>query len=92
MVETQKKLVSCHKKASVAEQSVTTFNGDGGEHSQSEKRRVVGQRVVKTPKELVSCHKKAGVAEQSITNFNGDGVEHSHPEKRRVEGQIHQKW
>ena len=58
----------------IAEQSVTNFNGDGGEHSHSEKRRVEGHRVVKTPKELVSCHKKAGVAEQSITNFNGDGV------------------
>jgi hypothetical protein len=68
------------------EQPVTNFNGDGGEHSQSEKRRVEGHGVVKTPKELVSCHINASIPEQSLTNFNGDGGEHSHPEKRRVEG------
>ena len=73
MVETHKKLVSCHKKASVAEQPVTTFNGDGGEHSHPEKRRVEGQ-IVKTPKKLVSCHNNASVPEQTVTKFNGDGV------------------
>jgi hypothetical protein len=31
-------------KASVAEQSITNFNGDGGEHSQPEKRHVEGQK------------------------------------------------
>ncbi len=89
MVETQKKLVSCHQKAGVAEQSITNFNGDGREHSLPEKRRVEGQSSEDTKKELVSCHKKASVAEQSITNFNGHGGEHSQAEKRRVEGH---KW
>jgi hypothetical protein len=71
----------------IAEQSVTNFNGDGGEHSHPEKRRVEGQKWKRHKKKLVSCQQKAGVAEQTITNFNGNGVEHSLPEKRRVEGQ-----
>ncbi len=61
---TKKKLVSCHKKACVAEQSITNFSGDRGEQgedSHSEKRRVDGHRVVKTPKELVSCHINASI-------------------------------
>ena len=43
-------LVSCHKKAGVAEQSVTKFNGDGGEHSHTEKRRVEGESSEDTKK------------------------------------------
>jgi hypothetical protein len=42
-VKTPKELVSCHKKAGVAEYSITNFNGDGSEHSHAEKRRVEGQ-------------------------------------------------
>jgi hypothetical protein len=53
------------KSQCIPEQSMTNFNGDGDEHSQPEKRRVEGHRVVKTPKELVSCHKNASVAEIS---------------------------
>ncbi len=56
----KKKLVSCHQKADVAEQTITKINGDGGEHSHPEKRRVEGQ-IVKTPKKLVSCHNNASV-------------------------------
>ncbi len=73
-MKTPKKLDSCHKKASVAEQSITNFNGNGGEHSHPGKRRVEDHRVVKTPKELVSCHINASIPEQTITNLNGDGV------------------
>jgi hypothetical protein len=58
-VKIPKELVSCHQKAGVAEQSITNFNGDGGEHSHTEKCRVEGHRVVKIPKKLVSCHKNA---------------------------------
>ena len=50
VVRHKKKLVSCHQKASVAEQSITVFNGDGGEHSHSEKRRVEGQSSEDTKK------------------------------------------
>ncbi len=38
--------------ARVAEQSVTNINGDGGEHSHAEKRRVEGHIVVKAPTEI----------------------------------------
>ncbi len=38
--------------AGVAEQSITKFNGDGGEHSHAEKRCVEGHGVVKTPKKV----------------------------------------
>ena len=51
-VESQKnatKIVSF--LSDVPEQSITNFNGNGGEHSQSEKRRVEGHRAVKAPKE-----------------------------------------
>ncbi len=65
-MKTPKELVSCHKNASIA---VTNFNGDGGEHSQPEKRRVEDHRVVKTPKELVSCHKNASIAEIHTENI-----------------------
>ena len=34
----------------IAEHSITNFNGDGGEHSHTEKRRVEGHRTVKIPK------------------------------------------
>ena len=37
------------KSQSIPEHSITNFNGDGGEHSQAEKRRVEGHRA---PKEL----------------------------------------
>ncbi len=47
----------------IPDQSVTNFNGDGGEHSQSGKRRVDGQKWQRHKKVLVSCHKKAGVAD-----------------------------
>ncbi len=40
------------KSQCVREQSVTNFNGDGGEHSHAEKRRIEGHRVVKAPTEL----------------------------------------
>ena len=39
------------KSQCVAEQTITNFNGDGGEHSQPEKRRVEGHRAAKAPKE-----------------------------------------
>ena len=44
--ETPKELASCHKKCKHhhAGQCVTNFNGDGGEHSHTEKRRVEGQK------------------------------------------------
>ena len=63
---TKRKCVSILR---LTEQSVTNFNGDGGEHSHTEKRRVEGHREVKTPKELVSCHKNASIAEIHTENI-----------------------
>ncbi len=64
-MSTKKKTFSFIYIPDVPEQPVTNFNGDGGEHSQTEKRRVEGHRVVKAPKELVSCHINANIPEVS---------------------------
>ena len=50
MVETQKRVSFMSQKARVAEHSITNFNGDGGEHSHPEKRRVEGQNSEDTKK------------------------------------------
>ena len=52
-----------HSQFDVAEQPVTNFNGDGGEHSQTEKRRAEAQKWQRHTKKLVSCHINASIAE-----------------------------
>ena len=76
-MKTPKKLVSCHNNASVAEQTVTKFNGDGGEHSHTEKRRVEGESSEDTKKVSFmsqQCKTSLRHAGQYTTNCNGDGV------------------
>ena len=61
----------------MAEHSITNFNGDGGEHSQAEKRRVEGHRSSEgtkrvTPKELVSSNAWLRLANSNDTRGGQD--------------------
>ena len=59
---------------SIAAQCATNFNGDGGEHSPTEKRHVkAATEVVKTTKELVSFHKKCNHRGQRVCKYSAGG-------------------